>query len=338
MTASPTSAPSTTYALDFEKPLLALEKQIEELERTLGRGDGPQGVNLSNEIRKVRESHTRMLRDIYSSLKGWDTVKVARHPNRPQAWDYINSMVRDFCELHGDRQFGDDSAIITGLGRIGTQKVLIVAQNKGKDTRSRLAANFGMAHPEGYRKALKKMQKAEKYGLPIVTLVDTPGAYPGVGAEERGQAEAIAVNLMEMSRLKVPIVSVVIGEGGSGGALGIGVADRVAMAQYAWYSVISPEACSSILWKSSDHAADAAEALKLTAKNNLDLGIIDHIIEEPLGGAHRNPGMMIDAVERWLTQSLKNLKRFKTENLLKNRYDRLRQIGVIQREQALPTS
>jgi len=330
MSANPASSPSTSYALDFEKPLVALERQIEELERTLGRGDGPQGVNLSNEIRKVRESHTRMLRDIYARLTGWDTVKVARHPNRPQSWDYIDAFVRDFCELHGDRTFGDDRAIVTGFGRIGSHKVLVVAHHKGKDTRSRLASNFGMAHPEGYRKALQKMEKAEKYGLPIVTLVDTPGAYPGVGAEERGQAEAIAVNLMEMSRLKVPIVSLIIGEGGSGGALGIGVANRVAMMQYAWYSVISPEACSSILWKSSDQASQAAEALKLTAADNLKLGTVDHIIEEPLGGAHRNPSLAIDAAEKWIVQSLEELKRFKSENLVKNRYERLRKIGAIQ--------
>ena len=257
-----------TYELEFERPLLALEKQIAELETHASDA----GVDIGVEIRKLRQNHTAMLKKIYASLGAWNTVKVARHPGRPQSIDYIRAFVKDFCELHGDRRFGDDKAIVTGFGRIGPHKCLVVAHHKGKNTKERIACHFGMAHPEGYRKALLKMKLAEKYGLPIVTFVDTPGAYPGIGAEERGQAEAIAYNLLEMSRLRTPIISAVIGEGGSGGALGIGVADKVGMMQYAWYSVISPEGCSSILWKSGESAPLAAEALKLSAAENLAVG------------------------------------------------------------------
>jgi acetyl-CoA carboxylase carboxyl transferase subunit alpha len=243
-----------TYELEFERPLLALERQIAELESHAGE----QGMDIAPELRKLRQNHTGMLKKLYAQLGAWNTVKVARHPGRPQAVDYLHAFVKDFCELHGDRAFGDDPAILAGLGRIGPHKCMIVAHNKGKDTKERIACNFGMAHPEGYRKALKKMKLAEKFGLPVVTLIDTAGAYPGIGAEERGQAEAIAVNLREMSRLRVPILSVIVGEGGSGGALGIAVADRVAMMQYAWYSVISPEGCASILWKDAERKSDAA--------------------------------------------------------------------------------
>lgn len=312
-----------TYELEFERPLLQLERQIAELESHTNDA----GVDIASEVRKLRQSHTAMLKKIYAKLGSWNTVKVARHPGRPQAIDYIRVIAKEFCELHGDRHFGDDPAIITGCGRIGPHKCLIVAHNKGKDTRERIACHFGCAHPEGYRKALLKMKLAEKYGLPIVSLVDTPGAYPGIGAEERGQAEAIAVNLREMSRLRVPIVTAIIGEGGSGGALGIGVADRVAMMQYAWYSVISPEGCAAILWKSGDATGQAAEALRLTAADNLKLGTIDEIVEEPLGGAHRNPSQAIDKLEKCIVQALRDLKRFKIENLVKKRYERLRQVG-----------
>lgn len=312
-----------TYELDFERPLLQLERQIAELESH----SGDAGVDIGTEIRKLRQNHTAMLRKIYAKLGAWNTVKVARHPGRPQAIDYIRGMAKEFCELHGDRHFGDDPAIITGFGRIGSHKCLIVAHNKGKDTRQRIACHFGCAHPEGYRKALLKMNLAQKFGLPIVTLVDTPGAYPGIGAEERGQAQAIAANLREMSRLKVPIVSVIIGEGGSGGALGIAVADRVAMLQYAWYSVISPEGCAAILWKSGDAAEKAAESLKLTAADNLKLSTVDEAIPEPLGGAHRNPSAAIDSVEKWIVQNLRDLKRYKPANLINRRFDRLRDVG-----------
>lgn len=309
-----------TYELEFERPLIQLEKQIAELETHADE----QGVDIAADLRKLRQSHTGMLKKIYAQLTPWHTVKVARHPGRPQAVDYIRAFVKDFCELHGDRHFGDDPAIITGLGRIGSQKCLIVAHNKGKDTKERIACNFGMAHPEGYRKALAKMKLAEKFGLPVVTLVDTAGAYPGIGAEERGQAEAIAVNLREMSRLRVPIVSVVVGEGGSGGALGIAVADRVGMMQYAWYSVISPEGCASILWKTGEAASQAAESLKLTAQDNLRLGTVEDVIEEPLGGAHRNPDAAADKLEKWIIQSLRDLTKLKPDTLLKKRFERLR--------------
>jgi acetyl-CoA carboxylase carboxyl transferase subunit alpha len=325
-----------TYELDFERPLIQLEKQITELEDqsagppahgSAGTASADTNVDLRSEIKKLRENHTQMLRKIYEGLGPWDTVKVARHPGRPQSVDYIRHMVKDFCQLHGDRLFGDDPAILTGFGRIGQHKVLIVAHNKGKDTKQRISTNWGMAHPEGYRKAMLKMKLAEKFGLPIVTLIDTPGAYPGIGAEERGQAQAIANNLLEMSRLKTPVVAVVIGEGGSGGALGIGVCDRMAMMQYAWFSVISPEGCAAILWKTDAEAVAAAQALKLTSKDNLKNKIIDHIIEEPLGGAHRDPQVCFDGLEKWLIQTLRELKRFKPDNLVNRRFERLRRMG-----------
>jgi acetyl-CoA carboxylase carboxyl transferase subunit alpha len=314
-----------TYELEFERPLIQLDRQIAELELHMKQT----GVDMSAEIRKLRDNHTSMLRKMYENLSAWHTVKVARHPGRPQSVDYIRMIVKDFCELHGDRRYGDDAAIITGLGRIGQHKCMIIGHHKGRETKDRIAANFGCAHPEGYRKALLKMQFAQKYKLPIVTFIDTPGAYPGIGAEERGQAEAIAVNLREMSRLRVPVVSIVIGEGGSGGALGIGVADRVAMMQYAWYSVISPEGCAAILWKIGTEAAKAAEALKLTAADNLENGIIDAVIDEPLGGAHRNPSLAADNVEKWVTKNLKELSRLKPDTLVERRFDRFRAIGAM---------
>jgi acetyl-CoA carboxylase carboxyl transferase subunit alpha len=317
------SAYSGTYELEFERPVLQLERQIADLETHAGE----EGMDIASEIKKLRQNHATVLKRVYAQLGAWNTVQVARHPGRPQSTDYIRAIVKDFCELHGDRQFGDDAAIITGLGRIGPHKCMVIAHHKGRDTKERIACHFGCAHPEGYRKALLKMKLAEKFGLPVVTLVDTPGAYPGIGAEERGQAEAIAVNLREMSRLRVPIVSVVIGEGGSGGALGIAVSDRVAMLQYAWYSVISPEGCAAILWKSGEHAAKAAEALRLTAADNLKLGTVDEVIGEPAGGAHRDPTAAAQSIETWIVENLRELKRFKTDNLLNKRFDRLRKMG-----------
>ncbi len=319
---------SGTYDLDFERPLLQLERQILELETHQGGTDADIGA----EVRKLRQNHTAMLKKIYAKIGAWSIVKVARHPERPQAADYLKTVVKDFCELHGDRHYGDDPAIVAGFGRIGPHKCMIVAHHKGKDTRDRIACHFGCAHPEGYRKALAKMKLAEKFEIPVVTFIDTPGAYPGIGAEERGQAEAIAVNLREMSRLRVPIVSVIIGEGGSGGALGIAVADRVAMMEYAWYSVISPEGCAAILWKSGDAAEKAAESLKLTAADNLRLGTVDEVIDEPLGGAHRSPSLAAEKLEKWLLQSLRELKRFKVENLVNKRYQRLRKMGQVKGE------
>ena len=324
---------ATTYELEFEKPLLALERQIADLEAQADPDRSAVGldpsIDFAADLRRLRQSHTAMLKKIYKNLTGWQTVQCARHPARPQSTDYLDTFVKDFTELHGDRRFGDDRAMLTGLGRIGQYKCLVVAHNKGSDTRSRIEANFGMPHPEGYRKALSKMKLAEKFGIPVVTLIDTPGAYPGIAAEERGQAEAIAVNLREMSRLKTQIVSVIIGEGASGGALGIGVADRVAMMQYAWYSVISPEGCAGILWKeaNAENNAQAANALKLTAADNLKLGTIDDVIEEPLGGAHRNPAASADKLEKHIIQSIRELKRFKIENLIEKRYQRLRKVG-----------
>lgn len=327
---------SGTFELDFERPLIALEKQIADLEAQADPERSAVGldpnIDFGADIRKLRQSHTAMLKKIYGKLSAWNTVKVARHPGRPQTIDYLNTIVKDFAELHGDRRFGDDKAILAGFGRIGPHKCMVIGTHKGKDTKERVAANFGMPHPEGYRKALRCMQMAEKFELPIVTLIDTSGAYPGVGAEQRGQAEAIAVNLREMSRLKVPIVAVVIGEGGSGGALGLGVADRVAMMQYAWYSVISPEGCAAILWKTANPETNAlaAESLKLTAQDNLRLGTVDDVIDEPLGGAHRNTSAAADHLEKYLVKTIRDLKRFKVENLVKNRYERLRKIGEVQ--------
>lgn len=311
-----------SFQLEFEKPLVQLEKQIAELERH----DDAVG-DFAGEIKKLRASYSTLLKKTYAKLTPWQTVQVARHPGRPQSIDYIRTFVKDFAELHGDRRYGDDPAIITGFGRIGPHKCMVVAHNKGKDTKEKIACHFGCAHPEGYRKAMAKMKLAEKFGLPIVTFIDTPGAYPGIGAEERGQAEAIAYNLREMAKLKVPVVCVVIGEGGSGGALGIGVGDRIAMLQYAWYSVISPEGCAAILWKTGEKASSAAEQLHLTAKENLKLGIVDEVIDEPLGGAHRDLAATADQVEKWITQSIRDLKRFKVDNLIKRRYDKFRALG-----------
>ncbi|MHC4218511.1 MAG: acetyl-CoA carboxylase carboxyltransferase subunit alpha [Planctomycetota bacterium] len=313
------------YTLPFERPVIELEKQIAVLER---REDAAQ---YAEELDNLRTSRNGLLTKIYGNLDAWDIVRVARHSQRPQTGDYIEMMCRDFCELHGDRHFGDDPAIITGLGRIGPYKVMIVGHQKGKSTQEKITCHFGCAHPEGYRKALSKMKLAEKFGLPVVTLIDTPGAYPGVKAEERGQAQAIAVNLFEMSRLRTPIVCVVIGEGGSGGALGIGVGDRVAMLEYAWYSVISPEGCAAILWKEATEQTNsaAAKALALTAADNLSNGLIDAVIREPVGGAHRDPAATAKAVEDWIVDRIRELKRSKPETLVQRRYQKLRKTGAV---------
>ncbi|RIK66962.1 MAG: acetyl-CoA carboxylase carboxyl transferase subunit alpha [Planctomycetota bacterium] len=309
--------------LEFERPLAKIERQIEELEGT----QAATGRDMSDMIRTVRAELLTAKRKLYAELSAWETVQVARHPKRPLTPDYLNMMVRDFCELHGDKNFRDDRAIITGFGRIGPHKCMFVGHNKGKDTKERLENCFGMAHPEGYRKALAKMKLAEKFNVPVVCLIDTAGAYPGIGAEERGIAHAIAVNLMEMARLKVPVVCVVIGEGGSGGALGIGVGDRVAMFEHAYYSVISPEGCAAILWKSAEHAQTAAKALKFTSKELKKLNLIDDVIKEPLGGAHRDPATAAAALEKYVVDTLRDLKRVKVDTLLKRRYKRLRELG-----------
>jgi acetyl-CoA carboxylase carboxyl transferase subunit alpha len=310
--------------LDFEEKVADLDRQMNELRRL----SSIKGIDYSAEIRRLRREQVTELKRTYSNLTAWQTVQVARHPKRPLLNDYLNLMVKDFRELHGDRCFGDDRAIITGFGQIGREKVLVIGQNKGKNTKEKVVCNFGCPNPEGYRKALIKMKFAEKYGIPVVTLIDTPGAYPGIGAEERGQARAIAANLLEMSRLRVPIVCVCIGEGGSGGALGIGVGDRLAMLEFAYYSVISPEGCAAILWRDGSQAAHAAEALKLTSKDLYKLELVDAVIPEPLGGAHRNVHDTVYNVERYIVKILRDLKRTKIENLLENRYKKLRSIGT----------
>lgn len=311
------------YHLEFEKPLSRLERQIEELEAS----QATTGRDHSEMIRAVRAELAAEKKKLYSRLDAWETVQMARHPKRPLAPDYLSMMVRDFCELHGDRGFRDDKAVMTGFGRLGAHKCMFIGHNKGKDLKERLENNFGMAHPEGYRKALLKMRLAEKFGVPVVCLIDTAGAYPGIGSEERGIAQAIAVNLMEMSRLRVPVICVVLSEGGSGGALGIGVGDRVAIMEHAYYSVISPEGCAAILWKSNEFASTAAKALRFTAKDLRKLRLVDEIIKEPLGGAHRDPSAAAANVERYLIDTLRELKRVPIETLLKRRYRRLREIG-----------
>jgi len=340
---------SSFYQLEFEKPIVELEARIADAkERLMLSGAGapdagnpsPNPVAIQAEIDQLQEEHRHTLARVYRSLNPWETVRVARHPKRPQTRDYIARICKDFAELHGDRRFGDDPAIITGFARIGSLKVMIVGHQKGRTTAEKIACHFGCAHPEGYRKALAKMQLAEKFNLPIVTFVDTPGAYPGLGAEARGQAEAIAINLREMSRLKTPIVSVVIGEGGSGGALGIAVSDRVAMLEHAWYSVISPEGCAAILWKQANEQTNsaAAKALKLTARDNLELGIVDAVIPEPPGGAHRDPDAAAREIERWILGELEDLRTHNPALLPAIRYERFRKLGDFVESPELGTS
>jgi len=309
--------------LEFEEKVADLDRQMNELRRL----SSIKGIDYSAEIRQLQKEQVAELKRIYSNLTAWQTVQVARHPKRPLLDDYLDLIVKDFRELHGDRCFGDDRAIITGFGQIGREKVLVIGQNKGRTTKQKINCNFGCPNPEGYRKAITKMRFAEKFGIPVVTLIDTPGAYPGIGAEERGQAQAIAVNLIEMSRLRVPIICICIGEGGSGGALGIGVGDRMAILEFAYYSVISPEGCAAILWRDGSQAPDAAEALKLTSKDLYKLGLVDAIIPEPLGGAHRNIHDTVYNVEQYIIKTLRDLKRMKIDNLLESRYKKLRSIG-----------
>ncbi len=317
------AAASVGGFLEFEKPLLRIQHDIEEMEREQQEASR----DLTTDIKQQRARYKATLKRLYTGLTPWETVLVARHPQRPHTIDYLHTIFRDYCELHGDRRFGDDRAMLTGFARIGAHRVMVLGQNKGKDIKERVICNFGCAHPEGYRKALLKMKLAEKYGLPVVCLIDTQGAYPGIGAEERGIAYAIAENLMEMSRLRTPIVCVVIGEGGSGGALGIAVGDRVAMLQHSMYSVISPEGCAAILWKTAEKRKHAAEALKLTSRELLKLDVIDHVIPEPVGGAHREPEAAAANVERYITSSLDALKRLNGTTLLRKRQERIRHLG-----------
>jgi acetyl-CoA carboxylase carboxyl transferase subunit alpha len=311
------------HVLDFEKPLARLEGQIHELEAL----QAQKHVDYTKELRHLRSNYTSLLRKTYEGLSAWETVQVARHPQRPLFKDFVELMCREFREIHGDRHYGDDKAIKCGLARLAGHKVMLIGTHKGRETKEKIECFFGLAHPEGYRKALRCMKLAEKYRLPVVCLVDTAGAYPGIGAEERGQAESIARNLMEMSRLKTPIITVITGEGGSGGALGLAVADRVAMLEFAWYSVISPEGCSGILWKGCENASNAAEALKLTSKHLIKLGVIDSVVPEPLGGAHRDPHSAAHNLEQYLAKTLRDLKRTKVEYLLERRYDKFRSLG-----------
>ncbi len=309
--------------LEFEQPIAELEAKIEELRYVSDDSD----INISDEISKLEKRSQELTASIYSSLSAWQVSQVARHPQRPYTLDYINLIFTDFHELHGERHYGDDPAIVAGLARLAERPVVIIGHQKGRDIKERIERNYGMPRPEGYRKALRVMQMAERFSLPVITFLDTPGAYPGIGAEERGQSEAIAQNLMAMSELATPIVSVVIGEGGSGGALAIGVNDKLFILEYSTYSVISPEGCASILWKSADKADVAAESMGITANRLKEVGVADEIIKEPLGGAHRDYPAIAGSIKKELTDTLEELQRMETDQLLARRYDRLRSYG-----------
>ncbi len=309
-------------ALEFEKPIVELEKKIAEMK------EYEDNLDIKEEIEKLEEKVLVLKKSVFKNLTRWQRVQLARHPERPYTLDYIYLMTEDFVELHGDRLYGDDKAIIGGFAKIDGQKVMIIGHQKGRDTKSNVYRNFGMANPEGYRKALRLMKMAEKFNVPVVTLIDTPGAFPGLEAEQNGQAEAIAKNLLEMSRLKVPIVVVIIGEGASGGALGIGVGDRILMLENTWYSVISPESCSSILWRTWEYKEQAAEALKLTAEDLLELKIIDRIIPEPLGGAHKDHKLISVTLKNALTEEIANLVKIKPDKLVNNRLEKFGKMGV----------
>ena len=307
--------------LAFEQPIYKLEQELESLEsEETGNGQSAKVRDLKNRIADVT-------RDIYTNLSPWETMQVARHQDRPYTRDYLNLVFDEFVELHGDRKFGDDRAMLTGFAKLNDQKVMVIGHQKGRTVKERTECYFGCAHPEGYRKAMQKMQLAAKFNLPVICFIDTPGAYPGIGAEERGQAWVIAENMYEMSRLETPIICIVIGEGGSGGALGIGVGDRVAMLEHSYYSVISPEGCAGILWKSHEHAPKAADALKFTSKHLPGLGVVDDIIPEPLGGAHRDHQQMAIRIKQYLLKNLKQLGNDSVEDLLSNRYHKFRAMG-----------
>lgn len=309
--------------LEFEKPIAEMQR---ELERLRDKSDSQQ-IDLSDEIARMEEKLADTKARIYLQLTPWQRVQIARHTNRPFMLDYVSKAFADFMELHGDRQFGDDASMPAGFARIGNHRVVVIGHQKGRDTKENLLRNFGSAHPEGYRKAMRLMKLAEKFGIPVVTLIDTPGAFPGIGAEERNIAEAIAFNLREMMGLKVPVVAVVIGEGGSGGALGIGVADRVLMMENAYYSVISPEGCAAILWKHRKHAPEAAEAMKLAAPDLLQLGLIDGVIPEPQGGAHHDHQAAADSLKQVVLAHLDELCVLSTEDMLERRYAKFRDFG-----------
>ena len=311
------------FTLPFEEPIREVERQIEILRSESARD----GVDHKRSIRDLEKRKAELIERIFSNLSAWDRVRIARHPSRPTSAEYMPLLFEDFTDLHGDRRFGDDKAIIAGFARLNGERIVFLGQQKGRTTKEKLVCNFGMPHPEGYRKALRVMKLAEKFHLPIVTFIDTMGAYPGIGSEERGVAEAIAVNLLEMSRLRTPFISVVIGEGGSGGALGLGTGDRLIMLEYAYYSVISPEGCAAILWRSGDEAPKAAEALRLTADDLHDLGIVDEIVPEPLGGAHSDPEAMAATLRKVIATNLQRLREIPLERLLDQRYEKYRRIG-----------
>lgn len=309
---------------DFEKPIEELEQQLENIKKTADKNK----LNLTASVKELEEKIEKAKHDIYANLNGWQRVQISRHADRPYTLDYIEHVFTDFIEMHGDRNVKDDKAMIGGIARLGDQSVMVIGHQKGRNTKQRQLRNFGMANPEGYRKALRLMKLAEKFNMPIVTLIDTPGASPGLEAEERGQGEAIAKNLLEMSVLKVPVICIVIGEGASGGALGIGVGDRVVMLENTWYSVISPESCSSILWRSWEHKEKAAEALKLTAKDMLKNGLIDGIIAEPLGGAHNNPEQMYATFKQELAAMIIELSKLSSEKLIETRIGKFSKMGA----------
>lgn len=310
--------------LDFEQPIAELEKQIEALQSSHDEHDD---LDISKELAQLERKNKKLLTDTYKNLSAWQVSQVARHPQRPYTLDYIKGLFTDFEELHGDRAFMDDPAIIGGVARLDDMPVMVIGQQKGRDVKARQYRNFGMPRPEGYRKALRLFRLAEKFHLPIITLIDTPGAYPGIGAEERGQSEAIAQNLFVMAQLKTPIIGVVIGEGGSGGALALGVVDQLLMLQYSTYSVISPEGCASILWKSASKAPEAAETLGITTDRLKVLGLVDQVVTEPLGGAHREPEEMMKALKTAIKRNLSDLQKKSTEKLLAVRYERLMSYG-----------
>jgi acetyl-CoA carboxylase carboxyl transferase subunit alpha len=309
--------------LDFEKPILELERKIEELKKFTS----SENINLHSEIERLKHKLEKLKQEIFDNLTPWQRVQIARHPQRPYTLDYISMIMHDFVEIHGDRAFADDKAIVCGLAKIDKHKICIIGHQKGRDTNENLKRNFGSANPEGYRKAMRVMRIAEKFNIPIITFIDTPGAYPGIGAEERGQAEAIAYNLREMASVRVPIVVFVIGEGGSGGALGIGVGDRICVLQNSYYSVISPEGCAAILWKDRARSDEAAKALKLTAKDLLDFGIIDLIVPEPLGGAHRDPKAAAENIKRVILSSIKDISGSSKDDMVEARYEKFRRMG-----------
>lgn len=315
---------ATGSYLEFERPIMELEKKISDMKDfSIG-----ENLELDGEIAQLEKKLEKLRAEIYSSLTRWQRVQISRHPKRPYTLDYIEMMCTDFVELHGDRGYADDAAMVGGFAMLGDRKVMVVGQQKGRDTKAKLYRNFGMAHPEGYRKARRLFFLAEKFDVPIVILVDTPGAFPGIGAEERGQAEAIAKNIQTMFDIRVPIVVVVIGEGASGGALGIGIGDEVFMLEHSWYSVISPEGCAAILWRDAAKAPDAAEALKPTAEDLLSLGIVDKIIPEPERGAHNNPAVMAERVKQQITEALDRLGALEVDELLRRRLEKFRRIGV----------